>query len=533
MQYSEDTEDSEEEEDEEREANADGKGAAAESDPTLPRAKRARWNIMTRGLAASLDRVKVTDREAVFVLSEAARSLGHDVTSLNINRSSIRRERMKHREEMARTIKQSFDPETPLVVHWDGKLMRELTTKEHVDRLPILVSGKGVTQLLHIAKLPSGTGAAMANAVVDALEEWNITDRIVGMSFDTTASNTGRTNGACVIMQQKLEKNLLAFACRHHVHELILHAAFVDLLGPTSSNEVRLFKRFQAKWYTFDHTAYQTGADHAEVVEFLPNADDFQEWASKKRDLRDDYQELVDLCVIFIGRCPVKGVRFMAPGPMHHARWMAKAIYSLKTWLFRSQFKLTTKEKGLRKVCIFVVTIYAKAWVESTKPAAAPNNDLQLLKALAAYPDKDIKKVTSAKLLNHLWYLSEELVALSFFDTAVPDDVKSSMVAALEKPGSEDRQTRIKLPISAVADAKLSDFVSCKTLTFFTKLGLSREFLASPPSTWHQCEGYSKALSVVSSIKVVNDHTERGVKLIQDYNQVITKDEDQLQFMVQ
>jgi hypothetical protein len=116
-----------------------------------------------------------------------------------------------------------------------------------------------------------------------------------------------------------LEKKLLAFACRHHVHERILHAVFVALLGPTSSNEVLLFKRFQAQWNNFDKSAYETGADHPEVMDSLPNPDEFQAWASGHSELRDDYQELIDLSVIFIGRCPEKGVRFMTPGPMHHA----------------------------------------------------------------------------------------------------------------------------------------------------------------------------------------------------------------------
>ncbi|KAH9491448.1 hypothetical protein Btru_049888 [Bulinus truncatus] len=35
-----------------------------------------------------------------------------------------------------------FKPDVPLVVHWDGKLLQDLTGDEHIDRLPMLVSGK-------------------------------------------------------------------------------------------------------------------------------------------------------------------------------------------------------------------------------------------------------------------------------------------------------------------------------------------------------------------------------------------------------
>lgn len=43
-----------------------------------------------------------------------------------------------------------------------------------------------------------------------------------------------------------------------------------------------------------------------------------------------------------------KKITFRAPGAMHHAWWMSKAIYSIKIYLFKDQFKLTARElKGL------------------------------------------------------------------------------------------------------------------------------------------------------------------------------------------
>lgn len=45
-----------------------------------------------------------------------------------------------------------------MTVHWDGKLVLDLTGNEKVDRLPILVSTLGDTKLLDIPKIPAGTG---------------------------------------------------------------------------------------------------------------------------------------------------------------------------------------------------------------------------------------------------------------------------------------------------------------------------------------------------------------------------------------
>lgn len=37
----------------------------------------------------------------------------------------------------------------------------------------------------------------------------------------------------------------------------------------------------------------------------------------------------------------------------------------------------------------------------------------------------------------------------------------------------------------------------------------------------------------IEKIRSVNDDAERGVKLIQDYNQLLTKNEDDMQFLLQ
>jgi len=46
--------------------------------------------------------------------------------------------------------------------------------------------------------------------------------------------------------------------------------------------------------------------------------------------------------------------------------------------------------------------------------------------------------ITLNQFSGQLWCLSEELVALDFFDQEVPDDMKRRMVAAFDKDGDED-----------------------------------------------------------------------------------------------
>jgi len=48
-----------------------------------------------------------------------------------------------------------------------------------------------------------------------------LTEDVVGMSFDTTAANTGHRNGTCVLLEHKIGKDLLWLACRHHILEVL------------------------------------------------------------------------------------------------------------------------------------------------------------------------------------------------------------------------------------------------------------------------------------------------------------------------
>ena len=56
-------------------------------------------------------------------------------------------------------------------------------------------------------------------------------------------------------------------------------------------------------------------------------------WAEKslreRKDPRDDCKEFIKL-ITFHGIIPSTGIYFMAFGPMRHARWMSKLLYTLK-----------------------------------------------------------------------------------------------------------------------------------------------------------------------------------------------------------
>ena len=81
-----------------------------------------------------------------------------------------------------------------------------------LNRLSVLVSEGEKDNLLGILKLASGSGLNEAKSIYDLLEAWKLTEKVQVMSFDTTSVNTGRLNGACVLLKNIIGRELLRLA---------------------------------------------------------------------------------------------------------------------------------------------------------------------------------------------------------------------------------------------------------------------------------------------------------------------------------
>uniref|UniRef100_A0A8D8UVV6 Uncharacterized protein n=2 Tax=Cacopsylla melanoneura TaxID=428564 RepID=A0A8D8UVV6_9HEMI len=470
-----------------------------------------------------------------------AEALGVKADDLVINRTSIQRCRQDVREERAGMIKERFKNTNlqHVVVHWDGKLLPDITGKKMTERLPIIISSGDVEQILHVPELPDSTGREQAKAVFQALINWDLTDATVALCCDTTASNLGRLKGAAVIIEQ-LEKDLLYLPCRHHIFELLLRAAFDEKMPASTGPKVMLFQNFQKAWEKlnksnvkpFDQKGNLFKEDSARILAFC-------EEQLKLKQPRDDYKEFLELVILFLGG-KVKNSSLKAPGAVHHARWMAKAIYCLKIFLLRYEFVLEKNEvTALQEICIFIVFLYVVPWFKAPSGVKAPAGDLSLLRKMNLFKkiDPNIASAVLKKFKNHLWYLSVENLGFAFFDDELPDTLKIKMVKALERPTEEDDESKkfeFNLnDMNQLLKHDLDYFITNKTKKFFSRFGLNTAFLKLPPSMWQEDESYMFSKNIVQKIKTVNDTAERGVKLIQEYNSVLTKNEDQRQFALQ
>ena len=228
---------------------------------------------------------------------------------------------------------------------------------------------------------------------------------------------------------------------------------------------------------------------------------------------------------------------FSPPGAYHRARWMAKGIYCLKIYGFRHQFRLNKREtESLRRICLFVCTIYANYWFCAPDTASAPMNDLAMLHLIADYQDIDAKVagIVEKKMRLHLWYLSEDLAALPLFGNDVSIETKKSVVKALAKePCANDVRRLAPNKITSFKGLSVADFVTSRSLNLFSAFSLSQQFLEEDVTTWSSSEDYLAACKIIHAVKVVNDCAERAVKLATDFNEILTKSDEQRQLLYQ
>ncbi|KAG0727439.1 hypothetical protein GWK47_034646 [Chionoecetes opilio] len=217
---------------------------------------------------------------------------------------------------MASKIREEFRSGTLLVVHWDGKLVMDLTTKEHVDLSPDHHFRDWRRPTARRPQVGQWQGREHGGSGGLGPGDMGVGDQVVGMSFDTTASNTGRRNGAVSSSNRKWGKTCCISPVVPHILELVVHAVFfVRVLGCSSSPEHLLFQTFQTSWESIVREDFGTGI-REEVATVLEDVkDEALRWTLKSfksvRTFAMGYREFGQLVIIFLGGAPPGGIRFL------------------------------------------------------------------------------------------------------------------------------------------------------------------------------------------------------------------------------
>lgn len=129
---------------------------------------------------------------------------------------------------------------------------------------------------------------------------------------------------------------------------------------------------------------------------------------------------------------------------------------------------------------------------------------------------------------------------MALFDNSVSIETKRKIAHTIKNANScEDDIESVKRvvikpsEINTFIEKELHDVVTPNTVNFFTRFGISHQFLNEDPQYWSDIEDYKNGMNVVSRIKVVNDTAERAVKLIEEYNNILTKNEQEKQYLLQ
>ena len=209
---------------------------------------------------------------------------------------------------------------------------------------------------------------------------------------------------------------------------------------------------------------------------------------------------------------------------MHHARWMAKALYTLKTELLhtgsKQHIKLTERELvAIQRFNRFVILIYLQAWFTCNSTNEASINDLKILERLNHGDDKDIGNIGTKW---HAWYLSPEMATLAIFSTQLSCAEKQLLVDGMTTEHGPHLLTELPSGVSVMRIFR----------SFFDTVGSDTSFLSVVVDRWCETMSYQQALKTVKNLPCINDCAERGVALVENFNDV-ARDESQKQCVLQ
>lgn len=485
-----------------------------------------------------LSKVKhVSVRAQSEILSQVAGTTG--ISGKGMSKSNVHRIGKKVVKETAAAVRESVKSKqgSIMILHFDGKIVKEYTKGKKLtrDRLAVSVNCEGEDTLLGIPPCINSTGECQTEKIIEVLESYGLKNEIKGLVFDTTASNTGKEKGVCNRLNEYLEGPVLHLACRHHIYEC--HIKNVSkIFRPTSGPDHPLFKTLLSEFPNIEF-------DQSKLCKFQYGQNDELDKAAKEAlDVvsrlltedqlpRGDYIELAELVKFYLSPDDVE-LKIRQPGPVHHARFMAQAIYYLKLKILSQLTNILSTaatKKEVDAMSEFIALYYAKWFLTSSLTACSPRLDLEAIWDMKRYktfrPDIAQKCLTS--MANHPWYLHPTLIPFSLLDAGVPDDEKRDIADKIFDidPNTDVGTKYENIQISDIIEIEgdrpsLSNFVKSSSRLIFNILNFDKEkmeWLLLPTNLWNLMTPFKYFNAFVTSLPVVNDAAERNVKLVQDF----------------
>lgn len=228
-----------------------------------------------------------------------------------------------------------------------------------------MVQEPGSIYLKHIIP-KNGSGAALADELVDAIRFYESNDVIKVLGSDGCPTNTGQESGAIHLCEIALWQPLDWAICLLHCNELLFGNFFIHLDGGTVGNVG--FKGSLGK------TLVSLERDGI-VMPFSPVAGKVE----KLQDdviltLSSDQWHLYEACCSLMSGSPPPTSYF---GNYHHARWLTLCNCALRLYVI----SLNPTNK-LKKLVSFVTNVYAPMWFSIKKSTNVADGARLFFKAM-------------------------------------------------------------------------------------------------------------------------------------------------------
>ena len=144
--------------------------------------------------------------------------------------------------------------------------------------------------------------------------------------------------------------------------------------------------------------------------------------------------------------------------------------------------------------------------------------------------NKHKKKFNTKNTRFTLWYLSEEVAHFALFLGSVSTKEKKKIASTiLKKINNENMETGVPVMPQMNQNVKVSSLIGKNSRLLFDLLKVHTKWLSLIPDEWSKNYEFNYIFGILKDLKVVNNLAERSVKLVTDFNQSLTRNENQKQ----
>lgn len=304
--------------------------------------------VKRRKLSSTHQATKLVSRQSLSTnkASKVCASLAEEGVPLPTpTQSGVWRGVIRLAEKKKDEIKSLLKEEKDFSLHFDGK---RLVKQEYQ-----VVCLKSATRdiRLGVARCKSGSSQDIYDALEKVIDEYDAWSSIKMIICDTTAVNTGRSNGVVARIQRAMNGKGLDMpqyiGCQHHILDRILRHVLDFYISETTTKPSLNYKFVNELLENYDHLQSEY------VAETQTERDENPGW-------RDDFNFLYELCKAFQhykkhASFPI--IKWRKLPSLHSARWNSRAIYTLIAY-----FLLPSWRNILERPASFIANSWQEAW---------------------------------------------------------------------------------------------------------------------------------------------------------------------------